>query len=240
MSRSETETGAGEEPGELEQPEGFKPKVKAVLKPKRTEPEDELADEVYSLKDRLDRLEAQKAQSWREVGQKESKPAGTLLDGELTDRMNKTIADYEKSGVKLYKRKLFEEGLEEQLDVLNSTVEIDDAWEKAMKAETGSVLGFPMFWEDEEEAPSVKIFVEHIEAIEGWVWTSERAKYALNRFAGRPDKIDELLKAEPQLHALLDPGAIEMAKRKPKPKPKAAEEEENPEGEEDEDVGLLF
>jgi len=43
------------------------------------------------------------------------------LDGELSDRLSKTIEDYSKAGVKLYKRKLFEEGLEEQLDVLGDS-----------------------------------------------------------------------------------------------------------------------
>jgi len=201
------------EEGEPEEPQAVKPKVKAVLKPRRIEPEDELAGEVYSLKDRLDRLEAQKAPSWREVGEKQSKPVGTNFDSELLDRMNKTIQDYEKSGVKLYKRKLFEEGLEEQLDVLNSTAEIDDAFEKACKN---------MGWG--KEAPNVKVFVEHIEGIEDWVWTSERARYALNLFRGRPEKIEELLNAEPVLRQFVDYAAIERLKRAAKGKlPKGAE-----------------
>jgi len=205
-SEPEGQGEGGEELGEQpERPAAFKPKVKAILKPKQTE--DEVLDEVYSLKERIDRLEAQRTQGWREVGQKESKPAGTLLDGELSDRMNKTIADYEKSGVKLYKRKLFEEGLEEQLDVLNSTAELDDAFEKACKN-----VGWG------KEAPDIKKFVEHIEGIEDYVWTSERAKYALNLLRGRPEKIEEFLKAEPEVRGFVDYQSIEKAKRAAKAK----------------------
>jgi len=223
MVFEESESGETPEPEPTERPIPAKSTVKArLLKPKplgTVTGGQEIEDAVSELSERLEKLEAQKAPGWREVGEKQTKPVGTNFDSELLDRMNKTIVDYEKSGVKLYKRKMLEEGLEEQLDVLNSTAEIDDAFEKACAVGWG------------EEPPSVKKFVEHIEGIEDWVWTSERAKYALNLLKGRPEKIEEFLNAEPQVRQLVDFATIERLKKAAKGKlPKGAEGEDISDG----------
>jgi len=68
------------------------------------------------------------------------------------------------------------------------------------------------------EPPSVKRFVEHLEGIEDWVWTSERSKYALNLLKGRPEKIEEFLEKEPTVRQFVDSLTIERIKKLPKAK----------------------
>jgi len=223
MAFEESESGEEQGQEQTERPIPARSKPRAVLKPRplgAVTGGQEIEDAVSELSERLERLEARSEPKWREVGEKQTKPVGTNFDSELLNRMNKTIVDYEKSGVKLYKRKMFEEGLEEQLDVLNSTAEIDDAFEKACRN---------MGWG--KEAPDIKKFVEHIEGIEDYVWTSERAKYALNLLKGRPEKIEEFLNAEPQVRQLVDFATIERLKKAAKGKlPKGAEGEDISDG----------
>jgi len=175
----------------------------------RAKPRDqysELEDEIYSLKDRLNRLEAQKTQK---LGERPAdKNVGTAFPEELIDRLNKTLEDYQKAGLKLYKRKLLESGLTEALDDLNSTWQLDDAFKKS-RGDAEKFVGY--LQETSEEAGET-------ETEKTWIWTSERSKHALALFRGRPDEIEKVLTLEPQLRQFLDFQAIERAKRAPKPK----------------------
>jgi len=207
MASEESESGEMPEQEQTERPIPARSTVKAkLLKPKplgTVTGGQEIEDAVSELAERIERLESKSQSNWREVGQKETKPVGTNFDSALIDRLNKTVEDYQKAGIKLYKRKLLESGLNESLDDLNSTWQLDDAFKKS-RGDPEKFVGY--LAETAEEAGET-------ETEKTWVWTSERSRHALALFRGRPDEIEKLLTLEPQLRQFLDFQAIERAKR---------------------------
>jgi hypothetical protein len=164
--------------------------------------EEEETEEIEEEKDREEEdaeatTRPQEKEKWRDLVKTPGRPVGTLFDGEVIARMDRTVKDYDKGGIKLYKRKLLEQGVEDTLDALNSTREIDDAFEEASG-------GFGLL-SLEDESPDIEALVEYLNELKDWVWTRERAEYLLGKLKGQPEQIDQLLKEEPKIRELLEP-----------------------------------